>query len=593
MDLIEVYIKLIPNNQIYSLPIRKSETILKLKEYCKIISKIPQDQQDLLYKGQILLNEKFVNDYNIENNDNMLLVKKEEPKPVNIPINQNSNILNKNIKFSNNNEINANDVANAYKRVQAQDILSFYDNIDLDKLENYYKLMGVKFSEIFGIEKQEFKELLKDPKKRDKFICFINMAKDPSMLETLLKDPIFQAKIKNSRFMKISLQNPQLMFNPQNMQAFQTIFKKDGINPIENSSTEISNPPEPIERLNNSKINQMKNSSHQMPNINTFNNNSNINKENFINSEIRIDYKEKYKEELSKLYNMGFMNEETSIQALKQFNGNIENAINKLLERPENLKNDLNSIGNIYNIKNINLSNNNEINYKEMANRCSKVQIQDMLSLYDNIDLDKFDNFCKLMGVKFSDFFGMEKQEFKELLKNPEERDEFKNMINHLRDPSILEMTFKHPEFQARIKNNHFIKMSFQNPQLIFNPQNMQAFQAMFKKDEINPIENSSTEIFKPPEPFERLNNSKINQMKNSSHQMPNINSFNNDNNINKENFINNEIRIDYKEKYKEELSKLKNMGFKNDETSIQALEQFNGNIENAINKILDLEKNN
>ena len=54
---------------------------------------------------------------------------------------------------------------------------------------------------------------------------------------------------------------------------------------------------------------------------------------------------------------MGFTNEETNIQALKQFHGNIENAINKLLEQPENLRNHLNSIGNIYNIKNINLSN--------------------------------------------------------------------------------------------------------------------------------------------------------------------------------------------------------------------------------------------
>ena len=58
--------------------------------------------------------------------------------------------------------------------------------------------------------------------------------------------------------------------------------------------------------------------------FNSINNNSN---------EIEIDYKEKYKEELSKLKNMGFNNEETNIQALKEFNGNIENVINKLLEQ--------------------------------------------------------------------------------------------------------------------------------------------------------------------------------------------------------------------------------------------------------------------
>ena len=49
MDQIEVNIKLEPNNKIYNLLIRKSDTVLKLKEYCKIISNIPEDQQNLLF----------------------------------------------------------------------------------------------------------------------------------------------------------------------------------------------------------------------------------------------------------------------------------------------------------------------------------------------------------------------------------------------------------------------------------------------------------------------------------------------------------------------------------------------------------------
>ena len=45
------------------------------------------------------------------------------------------------------------------------------------------------------------------------------------------------------------------------------------------------------------------------------------------------------------------------------------------------------------------------------------------------------------------------------------------------------------------------------------------------------------------------------------SGQIPNINNFNN-NTENKDNFKINGINIDYKEKYKEQLSQLKNMGF-------------------------------
>ena len=84
MEQIEVNIKLASNNQVYNLPIRKSESIIKLKEYCQIISNIPQDQQILLYKGKMLLNEKLIKDYDIENNQEIILAKREEQKPMNI-----------------------------------------------------------------------------------------------------------------------------------------------------------------------------------------------------------------------------------------------------------------------------------------------------------------------------------------------------------------------------------------------------------------------------------------------------------------------------------------------------------------------------
>lgn len=73
------------------------------------------------------------------------------------------------------------------------------------------------------------------------------------------------------------------------------------------------------------------NSSSQVTNINTFNNNNIGNKGNFINSEINIDYKEKYKGQLSQLKSMGFTNEEINIQVLKESKGNINNAIENLL----------------------------------------------------------------------------------------------------------------------------------------------------------------------------------------------------------------------------------------------------------------------
>ena len=169
MEEIEVNIKIAEKNRTNNIPIRKSDTILKLKEYCKIISNIPQDQQNLLFKGKILLDEKLINYYNIENNNDIILVKKEDPKTVNIPINKNSNNSNPNenfinihnVNFSIDKEINPNDIANAYNQVP--DLFSIYNNMDMNLIDKVYQLYGLgKFSDIFGVEPQQFKEMLKE-----------------------------------------------------------------------------------------------------------------------------------------------------------------------------------------------------------------------------------------------------------------------------------------------------------------------------------------------------------------------------------------------------------------------------------------------
>ena len=337
MEEIEVNIKLASNNQIYNIPIRKSDTILKLKEYCKILSNIPQDQQSLLYKGKKLLDEKHIKDYNIDNNHYIILVKSEEPKSVNASINQNldSSNLNGNffnindINFSNNKEINPNDISNAFNNMS--DISSVFNKLDFNLIDNFYQTLGLeKLTDMFGPESQQMKEMLKDPSVRD---MINNMIKDPSLIGLLLNNPIVSQNIQKNPAAKMAFQNPHLIFKPENLQMVQNMFKENKRNSIENSGTGISNPPDPFGSLNNNQINKMMNSSGQSEKMSTFNDNNIGNKENFINSEISINYKEKYKDQLTQLKNMGFTNAEINIQALKQCNGNIENALNKILEQ--------------------------------------------------------------------------------------------------------------------------------------------------------------------------------------------------------------------------------------------------------------------
>jgi hypothetical protein len=49
------------------------------------------------------------------------------------------------------------------------------------------------------------------------------------------------------------------------------------------------------------------------------------------NPQDNVDPKEKYKDQLAQLKDMGFINEEANIQVLKQCDGNVQFAVEKLL----------------------------------------------------------------------------------------------------------------------------------------------------------------------------------------------------------------------------------------------------------------------
>ena len=316
MEEIEVNIKLAENN----IPIRKVDTILKLKEYCKIISNIPIDQQNLLYNGIILSNEKLINDYNIENNHYIILAKKDS-KPVNIPLEQNSDSSNSDKNFFNN--INE----------EIPNLSSFYNKLDMNKVDNLLQVLGYGNFSDFGIDPQIYKEFLKGLSTKEIMDAMKKMREDPLFFEKYYSNPNLQKIFQKFPLIKNCLQHPEEIFAPQRMLMFQNMFKEDDKKINESTKTEISLPPEPFGSLNNIQNSQMMNSSEQISNINNFNKNSTGNKEIFGNSGIDIDYKEKYKDQLSQLKDMGFINEENNIKALKHSNGNIYNALEKLLKQ--------------------------------------------------------------------------------------------------------------------------------------------------------------------------------------------------------------------------------------------------------------------
>ena len=75
-DQINISIKQTNNNQVFDVKILKSNTVLELKSACQEKSDLPPVNQNLVYKGRILSDEKLVSDYNIAEGHTLILVKK-------------------------------------------------------------------------------------------------------------------------------------------------------------------------------------------------------------------------------------------------------------------------------------------------------------------------------------------------------------------------------------------------------------------------------------------------------------------------------------------------------------------------------------
>ena len=97
-----------------------------------------------MYKGKILLDEKLINFYNIENDHNIILVKKEIQKSEESLNQKIKNYYLKmiNLNKSNNKEIKLNDILNFYNNFP--DIISLINNLDFNQFDNIIQLLGVE-----------------------------------------------------------------------------------------------------------------------------------------------------------------------------------------------------------------------------------------------------------------------------------------------------------------------------------------------------------------------------------------------------------------------------------------------------------------
>ena len=265
-------------------------TIEELRLIIEEEFKIPSYKQNLIYRGKMLQNEKKLEDYNISNNDIILLIEKigEEKEKVGL------------------------------NKVSGQAGVGTPGQINYDLFK---KPMG------FSGNINHMIEALKIPEVQGQIE---SMMDDPNVIEAMMQNPQIKALCDLNPGMRSLFTNKEFMrsmLNPEYLESLKNI-QEGNVNPISNNQNfqNLFNLGNNNNNFNNPGFNFFRppmmmgmgqNNFFNQPNMNM-----NMNKEQL---------KEKYKNEIKAIKDMGFDNEEKIINALQKTNGNINASIERLI----------------------------------------------------------------------------------------------------------------------------------------------------------------------------------------------------------------------------------------------------------------------
>ena len=252
--------------------------------------KIPSFKQNLIFKGKMLQNEKKLEDYNITNGDIILLFEK----------------------------IGEEKEKSGLNKVSGQSGIGVRGQINYDLL---------KQPMAFGGNMDQVMEAMKIPEIAGQVE---SMMDDPNIMEAMLENPQIKALCDLNPAIRSMITNKEFMksmFSPENLEKMKNIQEgKMDPNQFNPNFGNFNN------NFNNNNFNNFNNNNFglfNMLNPNMMNQpnifsqgNSNMTKEQL---------KEKYKNEIKAIKDMGFDDEEKIINALQKTNGNINASIERLI----------------------------------------------------------------------------------------------------------------------------------------------------------------------------------------------------------------------------------------------------------------------
>ena len=315
-DEIPFKIKLSSVGKVYDVSFSISSTILELKQHLASIVGIESQLQTLVFKGKILKDNETLQFYKFEKDITVILVKKAAA-----PKNEGSNPQ-------------PNTQTNSQSNTQPNPFGNLNDNPFMNMMQGMPDLsaMGGMMGGMpgMGMNPQAMAQMLSNPMYTNMMSQMLN---NPQMMQMVLNNPQIKAMTDANPQLREIFNNPETMrqiLSPQNLQNMAQMMSSmgggmggmggnmggmGGMGGMPNMFNPYGmgmNPFGPNPTTSTS---------------NTGNNTSTTQPQNAPN----VDPKEKYNDQLKQLADMGFVNEETNIQVLIQCNGNVQFAVERLL----------------------------------------------------------------------------------------------------------------------------------------------------------------------------------------------------------------------------------------------------------------------
>ncbi|KAK6589791.1 DSK2 like with a ubiquitin domain [Cryptosporidium xiaoi] len=330
----------------FTIDVPKNLTIREVKERVSEPSKIPCPNQRLIYKGRILKDSDNLSDIKVESGHTMHLVRsgahsdqsksqptsnatendtsKRDPQVSNninnTTANDNNSIPNIPTNFASlfSNMVNSSDFGS-----QVNNTRNFTQNSPANQFGGFGNVNG---NSNFG-NIPDFSSLVNSPLFQQ---SMNELASNPQLIQNILRsNPIFnQLSASNPMFSQM-INNPDMLRAMLNPQVIQTVLNSGGLNNPGFNGNPLSSL---SSGFNPSQINNMLNDPGIASMMSGIMNNGNLSGGG-PNGTINNTTAQQYSSQLNQLRDMGFIDNDASLLALQETGGDINAAINKLLER--------------------------------------------------------------------------------------------------------------------------------------------------------------------------------------------------------------------------------------------------------------------